>query len=771
MAMTDLRPLPMRESAERTKSPSSDSTDPRGALVLALLGSSTPAELPPLADLVAAVADLAEGARSKVILPLGSRPAEYALVRRGDHALVSHYETGGVPEVVVRDRVVPLRALLATCASTARALAHREGDGASGDAYVRLAARSEVAAASMVGDAHAHAAPVEVVGGFQEQPSDLVALAFGFSAQILPSVDGLPEGSARADVHATLFEGRLWAYSRGRRIALARGPIFLVAHRLVAAVRALIDAWEAERGVHVRLRTGSFVVGLRLAKDGEVALTIGEGTDATLTVPALDVPGAAEPVLRLATDLMRGLGSADRAQLRNLRVTALRDEVRALRKILRTRTRKDGFVNSNPDRLRLSSPPSAEPAPSAEAGARAPLRTSPAAAMGRLRYAERWRTEIEGLDASTTYLCGERVVVSTARRIVALSRETGEVVWARRAPRAASMMVGTSLLRQTPDGAVEVWDIAEGEVLARTRVVPRAGGVPACSFAGGGDLPPMAILAEGQTRLVAIDLRTGELRWRFRARGGAFKLRRAGRILLVVCGDGAVHALDVASGEVVWRFSEPARFSLAPAVARDVALAVAGDPGAGAGTLFGLDLYSGRELWRRDLGAAPLAAPLGLDGLACLPVAGASRGAQGATLVGVEPRDGSLRWMTADPGLGRGGSALAVDRSLVVNAPGGRVTALDLDSGAVRWARELANPATDDVPRRLEPILRNGGLFVPAAQVHVLKPSDGASLGPAVECDLIPDVLRVDERGWLYVAEESGHLRAFAPAAVLSLVR
>ena len=771
MAMIDLRPLPLRENADRIGSSSNDAIDPRGALVAALLGISTPAELPPLADLVAAIADLAEGARSKVILPLGSRPAEYAFVRRGDAVYVSHYETGGVPEVVVRDRVVALRALLAVCATTARALAAREGDGASGGAYLRLASRAEVAAASMIVDAHADTAPVEVLGGFQEQPTEQVALAFGFSAQILPSVDSVPEGSARADVHATLFEGRLWAYSRGRRIALARGPIFLVAQRLVAAVRALIDAWEAERGVHVRLRTGSFVVGMRLAKDGEVALTVGEASDATLTVPALDVPGAAEPVLRLATDLMRALSSADRAQLRNLRVTALRDEVRALRKVLRTRTRKDGFVNSDPDRLRLSSPPAAE-SESTEAGGRPAARAASApTATGRLRYAERWRTEIEGLDAATTYLCGDRLVVSTPRRIVALSRDGGEVVWARRAPRAASMMVGTSLLRQTPEGAVEVWDIAEGEVIARTRVAPRAGGVPVCTFAGGGDLPPMAILAEGQTRLVAIDLRTGELRWRFRARGGAFKLRRAGRILLVVCGDGAVHALDVASGDVVWRFSEPARFSLTPAVARDVALALSGDPGAGAGTLFGLDLYSGRELWRRDLGAAPLAAPIGLDGVACIPLAGATRSAATATLAGVDPRDGSLRWMTADPGLGRGATALAVDRSLVINAPGGRVTALDLDSGAVRWARELANAATDDVPRRLEPVLRNGGLFVPAAQVHVLKPSDGASLGPAVECDLIPDVLRVDERGWLYVAEESGHLRAFAPSPVLSLVR
>jgi outer membrane protein assembly factor BamB len=764
--MIDLRPLPARALPDRSTPSLQDAGDPRHALVNALLGAPEPTEIPPLADLVAALVDLAEGTRAKAVLPLGGRPAEYALVRRGEHVLVSHYETGGVPEIVVRDRPVPLRALLATCCATARALAARDGQRASSSAYLRLATRIEAALGAIVPDPHVRVVAAEVSGGLQELPDDDVALAFGFQAQIVPSVDAPPGGSARADVHATLFEGRLWAYSRGRTIHLARGPIFLVTQRLVASVRALVDAWEADRGVHVRLRTGSFVVGMRSTKDGDVALTLGETGDATLTVPALDVPGAAEPVLRLATELLRSVGAADRAQLRNLRFTALRDEVRALRRVLRARTRRDGFVNRDPERLRLSSPPPPEPV-----DAVAPVRSERASGPGRLRYTERWRTEIEGLDASTTFLCGDRVVVSTPRRIMAIDRDGGEVVWARRAPRAASVMAGTALLRQTPEGAIEIWDVAEGEVVARARVAPRAGGVPVCTFAGGGDLPPMAILAEGPSRLVAVDLRTGELRWRYRARAGAFRLRRVGRILLAVCGDGAVHALDVASGEPAWRFSESARFSLAPAVSRDVALAVSGDPAASAGTLHGLDLYSGRELWRRELSGAPLAAPLGLDGVVCVPVAGATRTSASATLVALDPRDGATRWTAPEPGLGRGGVALAVDRALVVNAPGGRVTALDLADGTQRWSRELANAATDDVPRRLEPVLRNGGLFVPASQIHALKPADGTSLGPALESDLIPDVFRVDERGWLYVAEESGHLRAYAPAPALALVR
>jgi hypothetical protein len=59
---------------------------------------------------------------------------------------------------------------------------------------------------------------------------------------------------------------------------------------------------------------------------------------------------------------------------------------------------------------------------------------------------------------------------------------------------------------------------------------------------------------------------------------------------------------------------------------------------------------------------------------------------------------------------------------------------------------------------------------VPSAQVHVLSPQDGTSLATDVGCDLVPDFLRVDERAWFYVAEESGHLRAYAGAPRLTLV-
>lgn len=761
MAIIELRPISRADEdiVPVRVPPESDSHHEALRALLLGMGSGTDAEIPPLADLISAGVHLAEGSRRKVILPLEGRPAEFTFVRRADDVLVSHYDTSGMPEIVVLDRRISLQTLLSECGKACEALSSRN-DRSSQSAYKRLAERASLAACTMIPDAYAGDLPIELSGGAEHAPSDQVPLAFGFEATIFPGVDPVPEGSARADVHATLFDGRLWAFARGRRIALAKGPVLLVVQRMVAAVRTLLDAWIAEKSVHVRMRSGAFVVGVRLERGNTASVTLGSTDESTLTLTALQVPEAAEPMLKLANELIRAVSSADRAQVRNLRFVALRDEVRALRRIIRERTRRDGFVNADPERLRLASPPSNVEA--SESGG-----SNIASPAGRLRFAERWRAEIEGLDAASTFLCGDRLVVATPRRVIALERDGGEILWSRRTPRAASMMVGTSLLRLSPDGVVELWDVGEGEAYARAQITPRAGGVPVCSFASGSGIPPTAVLAEGQTRLVAIDLRTGEPRWRFRARSGTFRMKRAGRILLVTCGDGTVHALDVVSGEVVWRLSEPTRFSLMPTISRDIALVVSGEIGTGPGALYGLDLYSGQMLWRRDLDAGPSSAPLGIEDTVCVPMQIANK----ATLAAFNPADGSLRWMTNDPGVGRGGAALAVDRSLVINAPGGRVTSLDLATGAERWTQSVAPTGGGDVPRRLEPILRGGALFVPASSVHALRPSDGSVFGATLECDLIPDVLRVDERGWLYVAEESGHVRAYAPAPQLSLVK
>jgi outer membrane protein assembly factor BamB len=321
-------------------------------------------------------------------------------------------------------------------------------------------------------------------------------------------------------------------------------------------------------------------------------------------------------------------------------------------------------------------------------------------------------------------------------------------------------------MRLSADGEVELCNVDDGEPYCATHITPRIGGPPVGLMAGGGKIPPLAVITEGSHRLVAIDVRTGEPQWRFASRsGGEFRLAKVGRVLLVTCGEEAIHALDVTTGEDVWRFAERGCFQYKPLVRKETVVAAA-VRGSREGALFAIDLYSGRPRWQRELDGPPTSNPCGAGDVALISVAGNE-----ALLSAHCLRTGEPRWETRDPGLGIGGAGLTVDETWVVNAPFGQLTALDVGTGAVRWSASLADALADEIPRRLEPVLRGGALFVPASSVHVVRPADGRKLSASLPCDLVPDLMRVDERGWIYVAEESGYLAGYAPKPTLTLIR
>jgi outer membrane protein assembly factor BamB len=112
---------------------------------------------------------------------------------------------------------------------------------------------------------------------------------------------------------------------------------------------------------------------------------------------------------------------------------------------------------------------------------------------------------------------------------------------------------------------------------------------------------------------------------------------------------------------------------------------------------------------------------------------------------------------------------LAVDDSVVINSDAGILLCLDAETGRVRYNHVFARNTDADQPRRLEPVLRSGALFVPQHEIHVVRPRDGDVIG-RVPSDLIPDLIRVDECCNVYLAEESGHLAAFGVAPRLALV-
>ena len=716
-----------------------------------LLGADLDVETPALAELTAAAAALAIGAKRKTLLPLATAAVEYALVRRGDSVLVSCYGTASAPVVYQLNRPVPLRLLLDTCAQLMLEMAGQEIDPTARQIAVRVAERA--LATKITPDAEGLLAPMNQRGGELDTPGEHVPLAFGYEAAVYPLSSSSQGRSSRADVHALLFEGHLWAFVRGRRLSLVQGPIMLAAHRMVVAVRTLIDSWESARPTHVRLRAGDFQIAMRKSSHQLVSVELSSEGRGDLTATSLTIAEAALPILKLASDLLRTLVSVDRGQSRNLRVRALRQEVRALRREIRARRSADSFGNLDPDRLRMHH--------SGESDEAAGPSNLPS-----LQFGERWRICLEGLDANSVFMCGDRLVIATQTHVVAVGRDNGEVLWARPGQASTTLMAGSVLIRLSSDGQVELCNVATGEPYCSTHITPRIGGPPVGLMAGGDKMPPVAVVTEGSHRLVAIDVRTGEPRWRFASRsGGEFRMTKVGRVLLVTCGEEAIHAIDIATGEDVWRFAERGCFQFKPLVSSETVVAAA-VRGRRAGALFAIDLYSGQPRWQRELQGPPTSDPCASANVALVSTAG-----EEASLSAHCLQTGQSLWQTKDPGLGIGGAGLTFDETWIVNAPFGRLSALDVSSGEVRWSANLADALADEIPRRLEPVLRGGALFVPASSVHVMRPADGQRLAASLPCDLVPDLMRVDERGWVYVAEESGYIAGYAPKPMLTLVK
>jgi outer membrane protein assembly factor BamB len=226
--------------------------------------------------------------------------------------------------------------------------------------------------------------------------------------------------------------------------------------------------------------------------------------------------------------------------------------------------------------------------------------------------------------------------------------------------------------------------------------------------------------------------------------------------------------VDVQTGQLVWKVRDRLRFSALASVDVDQLFAVSGGS-ASAATLHALNPYSGQSAWTANLApckgfvdGAPMLTPHA--------VSIAMRSNRGTKLLSFDRASGAPLFAAAEEVAPNGTSWLSVDNLLIGNAPTGELVGVDATSGKVIYRHNFGQTLESDVPRRLEPVLRNGALFVPHADVHVLRPSDGKHLAKIEVSDAIADLLRVDERCDVFVAEESGHVAAFGAGPRLSLV-
>ncbi len=728
-----------------------------GVNITARLGEGQALAL--LSDLGTAVSSLARGKRDRETLQLytDDEAWEIGLEADGGDVLISVFRSGPSPQVAVHERRVELlelrRAILGALAEAPVRQAPAAIVAALGTARRLLDTPYPSFGRRPVTRARASIAPRSVGG-----------LSFLAVSQLRCGTDSAlsAHGSEleRSDLHSLLARGSFALICRNKTVALGEACLFLLAERLLMLADDVFDAWRAQRAVFRRASVDGVQLSVRRGPgDGPITLTVRAAHAAEneqLSFPELDARTLVSAAVRFALELAEAYRTNDPSQARNLRLKALLRAGGALSDSLADSIADDSVQNPEPESYRSFGLP----------------RTRSERGMwesgGKMRFLPRWVATVPNIDLRATFQCGERLIVGSQRETASIERATGQVLWRIPTPRAASVVTPLGLARLHPDGTIVLHDLNNGEARFTTHVAPRANGGATGALVNAAGLPKLLVLAEGDRSVTAIDLVSGDVRWRFTARRPAnYRVRRAGKLILVAGGDSALLALDVTTGEVVWRVRDRLPFSGEMSIDHDGVFALSGGP-IGPTRLHHVDLWSGEVRWSKEVDErpAPGQGPL----LAAAVVAIPTRDRRGTGVSAYDRLTGTLAWEQA-PGLASPTTAfLAVDETLIANSASGALLCLDASNGTLRYNQVFSRHVDADQPRRLEPVLRNGALFVPQHQVHVVRPRDGEVIG-TIPSDLIPDLLRVDEHCNVYVAEESGHVAAFGVAARLTLVK
>ncbi len=108
--------------------------------------------------------------------------------------------------------------------------------------------------------------------------------------------------------------------------------------------------------------------------------------------------------------------------------------------------------------------------------------------------------------------------------------------------------------------------------------------------------------------VLAVDWHSDRILWRYDNPDKDFPFYSsaalAGDLVIVGGRDKLVHALDAATGELVWSFLTQGKIDASPVVVDDAVFVPSMD-----GTLYRLDTATGKETWRYELAEPMLASP------------------------------------------------------------------------------------------------------------------------------------------------------------------
>jgi len=227
----------------------------------------------------------------------------------------------------------------------------------------------------------------------------------------------------------------------------------------------------------------------------------------------------------------------------------------------------------------------------------------------------------------------------------------------------------------------------------------------------------------------------GPMRWSFLTRGPVRSTPvLSGRSVLVTSTDGSMYSLDVDSGREIWRYDAGTPIASTPVVNGSRAYLVDR-----ANRVHAVDVGTGEPVWTRDTGPdMPLAWGLeGWDYVTASPVLVGEAlyvGSGDGAIYALSATDGELRWRVQTAGRIRATPTLAGD-TLYVGDSDGVFHALDSATGETRWRFETDGHTLDSAAAGYDrrqvvapAAVHDGTVYVGGrdAQVYALDAATGA---------------------------------------------
>ena len=722
-----------------------------------------------LRDMLARVEELLSGKSSRVGIAFYESSWELVLVLEGELVLLSFYRAGARPRIEVKDRPLGLKSLMRAVVAAGEILIEdllSISPQMVADPFVSelMGAIERIRTLEAEGPAAGSIpVPSSFTIDYDGRGKGSPPLTFGCEVRATSRDLLAAVMTNRSDLYALMGRGTFTLHVGGSAVSLDGLYVFFLIEKLLEAARSLMASIEDYRNLELALSVEDLELEVRYGcAEGTFDLSI--RNKATLQPPCvfgkLDPALFVDELVKLARSFRRRVIELNPSQRSNLKFEIFNDEIESL-----VAWRKD--IESQPVKKQAPSPLRFE-VPASTLPEREERGRSVFSRTKKLMYVRLWEAEVEGIRLDASYLAGDRIVLTGGKDGFAVHRETGEVLWKKKLaePDALSLMAGEAgILRFDPHGMLRLIDVKDGETVWTTRITPPFG-VPSGTVAGGGRKPRYAVLTSGESSLIGIDLYTGEARWKHRTRrGSSYRFAKFGKLLFMTCSTNAVHCIDVDSGELLWRYCGRHKFMDAPVTSGGAAAVWGREWGERMGRLVLFDSLTGDELWSAQCEGRLAASPVFSGGVLC-----------GAFYIGHDllvkawKIDGGERVWERDLGaIASFFSWMPIDDRIVMNMAGGMVICLKAEDGTVVWSKSMGS-SSEDVPMNLEPILRGGGLFVPADTTYVFSPSDGTLLHRLEEHSPVPDFLRVDERYSIYVGEVSGYVSAYGVSGHLGVI-